>query len=180
MKKIITLILASVLTLSLVAGCTPKEEGNSEQVKEVDLKEVHEAVKEEFGEDYIPNMEMDLEQIEDLLGLKEEDMEDYIVETPMFSINVDTFIAIKAKEGKADDVEKALNDYRENIVENSIQYPMNLAKVNASKVVRHEDYSFFIMLGAFDERDDATEEQALEFAKEEVKRAEQVINGFFK
>ena len=36
---------------------------------------------------------------------------------------------------------------------------MNMAKVNSTKVVRHGDYVFFLMLGRYDDRLEATEEE---------------------
>lgn len=176
MKKIIVMVLAISMLAVFAVGCAPKTPENVN----VDIKEVHNAVKESFGEDYIPNTDIEKDGIENIYGLKVEDMEEYIAQAPMISMNVDTFIAIKAKEGKADAIEEGLNSYRKNLVENSMQYPMNLAKVNASKVIRHGDYVFFTMLGRFDDRMDITEEQALEFAQEETKKVEDVINGFFK
>ena len=39
----------------------------------------------------------------------------------MISVHVDTFVAIRAKEGKGGDVEKLLGDYRTRLVEESMQ-----------------------------------------------------------
>ena len=144
--------------------------------KQVDINKVHAKLKSGFGQDYIPNSPMPLES---LVGIKASDIKASIAEMPMITVNVDTFIAIQAKENKADEIEKKLNAYRKSLVEQSTMYPMNQAKVNASKVVRHGDYVFFVMLGKYDEREDITEKEALEFAKQEVKRAESIINGFF-
>lgn len=55
-----------------------------------------------------------------------------------------------------------------------MQYPMNLAKVEASEVLVLDNHVFFLMLGAFDENPDATEGSSLEFAKEQVQIG---ING---
>lgn len=175
MKKIIGLILAMTMMVVFVGGCAPKKT----EVKVVDLKAVHESVKESLGEDYSPNMEMTFETIESLTGIKEADVETYIAESPMISMNVDTFIAMKAKEGKGDAIEAGLEKYRKYLVEESMQYPMNLAKVNAAKVVRHGDYVFFLMLGKYDDREEATDEERLEFAKAEVQKVEDIINKFF-
>ena len=94
---------------------------------------------------------------------------------------VETFIGVKAKEGKGDDVEKALTEYRERLVGDTMQYPMNVSKIQASQVVRHGDYVFFVMLGG---PDDAAMEQgdeaALKSAEENNKIAIDVIDGFFK
>lgn len=178
MKKKITLLLGAIMMMSFVVACSPKA-NDKDEVNLVDIKEIHEKIKEEFGEDYIPNMEMQLEELENITGLNGDDVEESIGEMPMISMNVDTFIAIKAKEGKGDSVEKNLEEYRIKSLEESMNYPMNLAKVNAAKVVKHGDYVFFLMLGKFDDRDDATEEEALEFAQEEVNRAEDIIDSFF-
>lgn len=177
MKKSIVLILAVLMMVAFVGGCSNNK--GKDVIKVVEIKAVHEKIKEEFGEDYIPNMELDLEALENFIGLNPDDIDVFIAENPMISVNVDTFIAIKAKEGKGDSVNTSLEDYRTNLVENSMQYPMNLAKVNASKVVRHGDYVFFLMIGKYDEREEASEEERLDFAKEEIKRAEDIINGFF-
>ena len=189
MKKILVLILVGVLSLSILAGCTA-ENGDKDIVeddgivevdpeKEVSLEEIHQAVKEEYGEDYIPDMEILPEDLENMTGLDESHIESYIAELPMINVHVDTFIAIQAKAGKADEVEKALEEYRRSLVEDSMQYPMNIGKVNASKIVRHGDYVFFLMLGKIENREEVSEEEALEFAEAEVKRAVDVVDSFF-
>lgn len=98
----------------------------------------------------------------------------------MISVHVDTFVAIRAKEGKGGDVEKLLGDYRTRLVDDSMQYPMNISKVQASEVVRHGDYVFFVMLGtASEEAQEQGEEAALQSAQEENKKAVDAINAFF-
>lgn len=177
MKKIIGLILAISMFSVFLVGCSG---GKDTGGKVVDLKEIHKAVKNQLGEEYTPNRELEAEELEGIVGVPVADMETYIAEAPMISVGVDTFIAIKSKEGKADEIEAGLEKHRKFLIEDSMQYPMNIAKVNASKVIRHGDYVFFVMLGAYDDRDDATEEERLEFAKEETKKVEETINGFFK
>lgn len=179
MKKRIGLFLAIIMIGTLLAGCAQKKD----ETKVVDLNEVHNAVKESLGEEgYFPNRELTLEELESMTGIKGSDIEDYIAEAPMISVSIDTFIAIKAKEGKTDSIEGSLEDYRTNLVGNSMQYPMNLPKVNAAKVVRHGDYVFFLMLGGIDpnmDNPDVTEEEMLEFAKGEIQKVEDAINKFF-
>ena len=174
MKKLIVTVLAISMLAVFVGGCAPTNE-----TKDVDLRQVHDAVVNSLGEDYIPDRDMEKEELENM-GLNTDDMEEYIAQAPMISMNVDNFIGIKAKNGKAEEIEKALEDWRDYLIENSMQYPMNIAKVNAADVVRHGDYVFFILLGKYDGRDDATEEEQLDFAKDEVRKVEDVIAGFFK
>ena len=176
MKKIISLTLAIIMITTFMVGCAPKKK----PAKEVDLKEVQAAIKEEFGEDYYPSEEINMEMLKDITGIDEADIETIISEVPLMSVSIDTFIAIKAKEGKGDAIETALEKYRKYYQEDALLYPMNIAKAHAAKVVRHGDYVFYLMFGKHDDRQEATEEERLEFAKAEIQRAEDVINKFFK
>ena len=172
-SKLIALALLVVTLLALLAGCN--------KTLEIDLNEVLEAVKEELGEDYIPVRPIDMEEIENFTGIAENLVKDYVAEGPMMSMHVDTFMAFRAEKGKGKDVAAKLNDYRTYLVEESLQYPMNMSKVEASKVVQEGDYVFFIMLGAFGNPEaEAGSKEANEFAQEEVARVEPVIEGFFK
>ena len=56
----------------------------------------------------------------DIYGLDMENVEEVIGEAPMISAYVDTFIAVKAKEGKGEAVEKELQEYLDYVVENSV------------------------------------------------------------
>lgn len=152
----------------------------STQAVEVDLEKVHQAVKDVYGENYIPSAPYDAQALNDLFGISEDLYEEFIAEGPMISVHVDTFLAVKAKQGKGGEVEKLLGEYRTRLVEDSMQYPMNMSKVEASEVVRHGDYVFFVMLGAIaDEAPDQGEEAALKWAQEENERAVDAINTFF-
>lgn len=175
MKKIISLALAIIMITAFAVGCSPKKE----PVKEVDLKEVQAAIKEEFGEEYYPTEEINMDMLKDITGIDEADIENMISEAPLMNVSIDTFIAIKSKEGKGDSIEAALEKYRQYYKEDAFLYPMNIAKAHSAKVVRHGDYVFYLMFGRHDERDEATEEERLEFAQAEIKRAEDVINKFF-
>ncbi|WP_343208101.1 DUF4358 domain-containing protein [Anaerolentibacter hominis] len=177
MKKLLCVLLAAVMMMSL-AGCKQRED--KPPVKEVSLSEIHDEIKSAYGEDYIPSMEYDESMLESLFGLKKDMYDEIVAEGPMISAHVDQFIAVKAAEGKADDVEKALNDYRDRQINDSMQYPMNQVKVKASEVVRHGDYVFFVMLGSYSmENDEEGEEAILEAAKTENKIGVDIINSYF-
>lgn len=179
MKKIFFNILTITILAAVLIGCGQKTPGVDNDNNDVALSDIQEAVQVHLGENYLPNMDIDESQLGDIIGLDIDEIEEYIAQVPMISAHVDTFIAVKAKDGEADDVEDDLVKYRANIVENSIQYPGNLAKVNASEVVRHGDYVFFIMLGSFDEREDVSEAEQLEFAQKETSEIKEVISKFF-
>jgi len=106
------------------------------------------AVKDVLGENYWPSMALDAEMMEMYVGLSPDLYEDYLAEMPMISANVDTLIIVKAKEGQADAVEEVLNSYREAKISDTMQYPMNIGKIQASRVDKIGDYVLFIQLGA--------------------------------
>jgi hypothetical protein len=79
-----------------------------------------------------------------------------------------------------DDVKEALEAYKLYQETEAFQYPMNMAKVKASEVVVRGNLVFFVMLGKYDDRTEATEEEYLTFAKNEVKRAVDAIDEALK
>ncbi len=190
--KVMLLVLAAAASMNLLTACksgsadapsgTEAEGGSQAQWKtDVELSDVLDEVKQAYGEDYIPSMDYDAQAMKDLFGIGEEQYEEFFAQGPMISIHVDTLIGVRAKEGQADAVEQALLDYRKSLVEDSVQYPMNMVKVNASEVVRFGDYVFFVMLGSPDmEAEEKGEEAALESAKENNQIGVDAIEGCFR
>lgn len=178
MKKVLSIILIIAMSFSMVAcGKKGGDEGTS---KTVDLNALHEKVKEAYGEDYLPSMPVEKEMIKDRYGLTEDMYEEIIAETPMISVQVDEFVAVKAKAGKLEDVKKAITDFQTKYKEDTMQYPMNLPKIQGSQVVVKGDYVFFIMLGTIPmETEEQGDEAMLKAAEENNKKAIDVINSFF-
>ena len=167
--------LLCVLTMILAVGC--KKEGASVAAN-VPITDIVEAVKTAYGENYVANMELDATMLEELYGVKPEMYTEVYGAMPMMSAQVDTFIAVRAAEGQADAVEAALNGYRDYLVADTFQYPMNLPKIAGSKVYRNGDYVFFIMLGTMPmEVIDQGDEAAKAHAEEQNQIAIDTING---
>ena len=62
----------------------------------------------------VPNTPADDQMMSDVVqDFSPELCESYVAEMPMISTFVETFIGAKAKEGKGDEVETALNAYRD-------------------------------------------------------------------
>ena len=141
--------------------------GNSDEASaDETLNKAHEAVKAAYGDNYIPNMPYDATALKEVFGVSAELYDSFIAEGPMISVNVETFIGVKSKEGKAADVAAALEAYRKKQLDEAVQYPMNMVKLQAAQVVTHGDYVFFVMLGAADPAEEEKgESEALESAK---------------
>ncbi len=112
-----------------------------------EMTAVRQALVDNMGENYWPNMAVTPEMLEGTFGVASDLYDDYFAEIPMMSTHVDTLLIIKAKSDKVEDVEKALNTYRENLVNDTMQYPMNLGKIQASRIERIGDYVCFVQLG---------------------------------
>ncbi len=138
---------------SQVQESTPAESSSGAQMQESEggwskeMQAVRDAVAAELGENYFPDMQVPKEQMEPMIGISSDLYEDYLLEVPMISVNVDTLLVIKAKEGKTADLEKAVKAYQENLVNNAMQYPMNVGKVQASAVETIGSYVCFVQLG---------------------------------
>lgn len=207
MKKIAVLILVCSLLTSL-AGCSsgnedkpegtpdngtssataaPAESDNEsgegtnapEEGEESSVKKIAQAIKEAYGENYLPDMEVPKELVDTTFGLEKDSYTDVFAETPMISAHPDTLIVVKAVNGKTGDVKAKLEKYRDYLVNESLQYPGNIAKVNASQVVANGDYAAFILLGAINENEDASEEEQKKFAEEQTKIGVDAFKGYF-
>ncbi len=190
-KYLASLILSAALTASFLTGCTASPAAKETTAQEttaqetaaaadVSLDDILSTIKEAYKDNYMPDSPIDSQVLNDVMGISPELCESYVAEMPMISTFVETFIGVKAKEGKGADVEKALTEYREYLLNDTMQYPMNVSKIQASQVIRHGDYVFFVMLGGPD--DDAMEkgdEAALKSAEENNQIAVDIINGFF-
>lgn len=198
MKKILICTLAALFAVATIAGCSSNtasssaassstsssassEAPSSSEVAAVDvsISEIHEAVKAAYGDNYVPSMPFEEQQLKEIFGVNTDNVEEFILEGPMMSAHIDMFAAVKAKEGKGEEVEAELNAYRDILVGDTMQYPSNLAKIAASQVIRHGDYVFFVMLGAFNEDMEATEDEQAKFAQEQTQIGVDAINAFF-
>lgn len=113
-----------------------------------EMETVKAAVTDALGENYWPDTAVTPDLLEVLFGISPEMYDDYLAETPMISANVDTLLIVRAKEDQVQAVEEALNAYRDSKVNDTMQYPMNVGKIQASRVERIGNYVCFVQLGA--------------------------------
>lgn len=141
-----------------------------------EMTAVKEAVVEALGENYWPTMALMPDMLEGAVGIKSDLYDDYFAEMPMISAHVDTLLIIKAKDGKVDEVEKALNDYRDAKIADTMQYPMNVPKIQGSRVAKFGNYVCFVMLGAdITEELDKGDEAAILYCQGENDRVIEIL-----
>ncbi|WP_455715066.1 DUF4358 domain-containing protein [Anaerosporobacter sp.] len=178
MNKIMSLVMVGIMAFSLTACSSKKDDQVAEDIKDVAVSEIQTAVQEAYGDSYLPSMDYDAEALESIFGVKEDWCEEYIAQGPMMSAHVDTFVAIKAKEENVQEVVDALNSHRDYLINDSMQYPVNQVKIQASRVEQIGNYVFFILLGEIPmEVEEQGDEAILEAAKEQVQIAVDAING---
>lgn len=150
-------------------GTEEEQDGGSEE-----MSAIRQAVVDALGDNYWPNTQIPAEYLEDY-GLTGEMYTDFWGEMPMISANVDTIIVIRASEGQMDAVEGVLNSYRDALVSNTMQYPMNIGKIQASQVEVVGDYVCFIQLGA--DTMDMEDEDAIRHCQEQNEMAFKAIEN---
>ena len=168
-KKLACMLLMSALALSVTACGGKQDNGAASTTQESSvaateetatpapvsaadadkaLKNAKKAVEDALGDNYWPDSEIPEEMLNETYGVSADLYDAYLGESPMISVNVDTLLIIHAKDGKVEDVENALNAYRDHLVNDTMQYPMNLGKIQASRIERVGDYVCFVQLGA--------------------------------
>lgn len=173
MKKKILILCAGVLALALAACGAAGQQGTVD----VPVAELKDAVVAAVGEDnYVPSMPLDAETLKSLCGVEADMYEEYVAEMPMISVNVDMLVIVKAKADKVDAVEKALKAYHDAQVADTMQYPMNLGKIQAGQVERIGNYVIYARLGA-DAVELETDEEIIAKCQEANKQAIEAIRG---
>lgn len=179
MKKVFSVMLAVLMTAALAlsfSGCG----GNSQQeTKNIDLEKLHQDIKAAYGEGYTANMAIDAATLETVYGISEDLYDECIAETAMISAQTDFFIALKAKDGKSEEMKTALEKAKEAIVASAF-YPANQVKVQSTQVIVHGDYGFVFVLG-YPENLNEEDEEAMRAAYDaENQKAADVIESYFK
>lgn len=192
-KKIIAMSMVAILSIGMITGCgnsssnssqsnssqSSVESSSEDKTDGGKVQEIYDAVVKAYGENYMPNVSLTKEEAAEKFGLNVDDIKDIKAEIPAVGMHVDTFVLIEAKEGKEDAVEKSLNDYRNNLIADTMQYPMNKVRIEASMVNRVDQYIAFILLGKMDDTIE-DETKLLEYCKDENKKAVDAIQSVLK
>lgn len=148
---------SSDLAVGDTAGGNDEAQLGTEDGWTKDMAELRAAAVEVLGDNYWPNMMVDADAMEVRFGITRDMYEDYLAEMPMMSAHVDTLVVVKAKEDQVEAVVSALNTYRDVQINDAVQYPMNMGKVQASCVERIGDYVLFVQLGGETDMDASDE-----------------------
>lgn len=152
-----TLTMTPEPTVTMEPTNTPTAEPTAEQTKRpADNKtveehkkiaeKIHKAVKARCAYKGELMVQDDATYMSDVLGLDSSWYDVAIVEIPMISVNVDMFALIHPTEGNFENVEIAIKNYQDFMINDSFQYPMNEGKVRNCRAEVIGDYVFFILM----------------------------------
>ncbi len=151
MKKLIGIVLGCIMIISLM-GCAKEEEAAVENVNNgIALQIVVDAIKENYGKMYMPSVVMDEDSIKKEIGLTSDLYEEVHVEICDIAAEKDMLIGVKVAGDQQEEVVDILTTYRESLVNDALQYPMQQFKLQASQIVEKEGFVFFVTLGTIPE-----------------------------
>ena len=140
------------------------------------IQNVAQYLKESFGTMYLPDMQMQNDEyyMQDTLGLDASWYDAAYVEVPMMSFGADKFIMIHPTEGNLENVQNAVNAYREAQIADTYQYPSTMTQRQAAAVETIGDYVCYMIftgtVGDMWEADEAAQIQAYTDANNQVKQ----------
>lgn len=159
-----------------------KSTKKTKKKKAPSLNKVYKAVKAAYGDDYIPNVKLRKEEANEVYGLKSSWYSGIVAERPMMSAHCDELIIVKAKNNSSKKkIKSALVKYQKALIEDTMQYPVNQTKLQASKIYVKGNYVCFFVLGSIDNKTvEQGEAKALAAYKKQNEKAVKAINKLYK
>lgn len=181
MKKLVLIFLSLLMALSLAAcgkGADSKNTKNNPNTTATPA-EIEQKIAEAIGKDnYLCDTDIDKDWLQNVYRLDLSKVESYIAkQNSIGSVNPDTVIVLKTKDGYAADAVKALNEGYAQIVDYIRQYPFGTAKVLNARLYQSGDYVIYIIAGASYDGEDSEAENKL--AVSEYARIDEVVKSIF-
>lgn len=186
MKRIILIFMSLIMIFSFAAcnkgaGDKKAEDNNSGDTSAVTVTpaEIEQKIAAAVGsENYLCDTEIDKDWLQNSFGLDISKVESYSAkQNSISSVNPDTVIVLKTKDGYANEATEILNTSFEQMVGYIRQYPFGTAKVLNARLYQSGDYVIYVIAGASYDGDDAEAEEKLAVA--EYEKIDEVIKGIF-
>lgn len=187
--KKIALIFLSILMIFSFAACGKGTNDNNDNKNDDNGKnntvvtatpaEIEQKIAEAVGNDnYLCNVDIDEDWLKNIYRLDTSKIESYVAkQNSIGSVNPDTVIVLKTKDGYADEAVKAINEGYDQIVSYIRQYPFGTAKVLNARLYQSGDYVIYVIAGASYDGEDAEAENKL--AVSEYAKIDEVIKSVF-
>lgn len=177
MKKFLLLFLSAAIILGLAACGKGTDNGGGSTT--MTPAEIEQKIADAVGKDnYLCDTEIDKDTLQNVYRLDLSKVESYAAkQNSVASVNPDTVIVLKAKDGYAADAVKALNEGYAQIVDYIRQYPFGTAKVLNARIYQSGDYVVYIIAGASYDGEDSEAEAKL--AVSEYAKIDEAIKSVF-
>ncbi len=152
--------------------------GSADKNSEKSAQGLRDAIAKAYGDNYLPDQTLDADTLESEFGLKKDMYDEVIAEAPVIGFHPDRLVIVKPAKGKESDVKRALEDTLLVMKEQQMQYPVNVAKVNAGRVLEKDGYYCFMILGDTDDTSE-NDDDAAKFAEEQVNIGVKAFNEYF-
>ena len=171
MKRIALIFLSFVMLLSLAAcGTNSNTNNNGNTNTTAAPAEIEQKIADAVGKDnYLCDTEIEKDWLQNSFQLDLSKIDSYVAkQNTISSVNPDTVIVLKTKEGYADKAVKLLNENFAQMVSYIRQYPFGTAKVLNARLYQSGDYVIYVIAGASYDGEDSEAENKLalsEYAK---------------
>lgn len=178
-EKMLLILLSLAMVFSMAAR---GQKGNGNKGK-TDVTatpaEIEQKIAEAIGKDnYLCDTNIDKDWLQNSYQLDMSKIESYVAkQNSIASVNVDTVIVLKVKDGYADEAVKALNDNYSQLVSYIRQYPFGTAKVLSARLYQSGNYIIYVVAGASYDGEDSEAEAKL--AVSEYAKIDEAIKGVF-
>ena len=186
MKKFALILLSLVMVFSVVAcgGNDGKDDkkgnnGKNNTTATATPAEIEKKIADAIGKDnYLCDIDIDKDWLQNSFCLDLSKVESYVAkQNSISSVNPDTVIVLKVKDGYADEAVKTLNTTFAQMVSYIRQYPFGTAKVMNARLYQSGNYVIYVIAGASYDGEDAEAEAKL--ANTEYAKIDEAIKGVF-
>lgn len=155
-----------------------KDNTNSD-VQNLTASDIEKQIADAIGADnYLCDTEIDEDTLQNFYGLDITQIEDYAAkQNSINSVNPDTVVILKVKDGYADTAVEKLNTSYAQMVDYIRLYPFGTAKVLQARIYTSNNYVMYVIAGESYDGEDAEEENKL--AASEYEKIDTVIKNVF-
>ena len=140
------------------------------------MEEIKEAVINILGENYWPDRQLTVGELNAETGIGEEMYDDFLAEKLNAETDIDMMIIVKAKAEYLTEIETMMNAYRDALIVKYADRPQELGKVQASRIEVVDRYVCYVQLGAdTSEEAEKGDEEVLAVCQQENERAVDII-----
>lgn len=184
-KKIALILLSLVMALGIVAcgkatdNKKTDDNGKGNTTVTATPAEIEQKIADAIGKDnYLCDTEIDKDWLQNSFQLDMSKVESYVAkQNSIASVNPDTVIVLKTKDGYADEAVKLLNESFAQMVSYIRQYPFGTAKVMNGRLYQSGNYVIYVIAGASYDGEDTEAEAKL--ATSEYAKIDEAVKSVF-